>query len=182
MRPLPLNDNLADKSSQGGGRTEAAAIHAEIATRVLIQAELEGDKIACGFAEKYSTSKGYEKWNADKPIRKKIETNQTELIQHLAELRETIGEREAALFYKKARVVWTLYPPAFFMLMHLMTGNLSEVTTSYTQIGKADCRTKQAVQQEWERILSTIKPHYPELAEALIHIRSISAKLSEPGP
>lgn len=130
MRPIPLSDNLADKSHQGDARTEAAAIHAEIAERML-------------------------------------------------ELRETIGERHAVGFYRKALIVWTLYPPAYWVLMHLMTGDLSEVTNSYTMIGKQDARTKQAVQQEWERILNAIAPHYPELSHAIVQIRNMSAKLAD---
>ncbi len=128
MRPIPLSPNLADKSDQTSARTEASAIHAEIALRML-------------------------------------------------ELREVIGEKHAIGFYRKALIVWTLYPPAYWVLMHLMTGDLSEVTTSYTKMGAADARTKQAVQQEWERILNAISPHYPELAAAIVEIRSMTAKL-----
>ena len=97
VRPIPLSDNLADKSHQGDSRTEACAIHAEIALRML-------------------------------------------------ELRELMGEKHAIGFYQKALIIWTLYPPAYWVLMHLMTGDLSEVTNSYTEMGQHDARTKQAVQ------------------------------------
>lgn len=128
MRPVPLSDNLADKSSQGGGRSEEAAIHAEIATRII-------------------------------------------------ELRELVGALRAVGFFEKMIAIWKVEPAAFWVVVRLMTGDLSEITKSYTMQGKEAGRSKQATQQELERVIMAIRPHYPKLSEAIVQIRSISAKL-----
>lgn len=128
MRPVPLNDNLADRSTQGGGRTEEAAIHAEIAERML-------------------------------------------------ELREIVGPLRASGFFEKMVAIWHVEPAAFWVVTRLLTGDLSQVTMSYTQIGKQDSRSKQATQQELERVIIAIRRHYPQLADAIVQIRNVSAKL-----
>ena len=130
MRSIPLHSNLPDKLAAIDQRTEASAIQAELAVRIL-------------------------------------------------ELRKSMGDRHVSQTLEKWRIIWTLYPPAFWVLMHLMTGDLSEITASYTDLGKLDAKTKQAVQQEWECVLKAIAPHYPLLSDAIIQLRVISAKLSE---
>lgn len=128
MRPVPLSDNLADKSSQGGGRTEEAAIHAEIAERII-------------------------------------------------ELREIVGENRTVGFFQRMCSVWEVEPPAFWMVQRLLTGDLSQITISYTAMGKEQNKSKQAVQQEIERIIAAVRPHFPEVANAIVQMRSISARL-----
>lgn len=133
MRSVPLSDNLADKSVQGGARGEEAAIHAEIAERVL-------------------------------------------------ELRELVGPMRTVGFFEKTLAIFKCKPAgpaAYWALMHLLTGDLSEITRSYTEQGKEGARSKQAVQQEMERIIITIRPHFAELAAVIVQLRSVSAQLQD---
>lgn len=130
MRPIPLSDNLADKSVQGGARSEEAAIHSEIALRIL-------------------------------------------------ELRELVGHVRAVGFFEKMIAIWKVEPPAFWVVIRLLTGDLSEISMSYTEQGKADGRSKQATQQELERVVIAVQRHFPLLAAAIIDIRSITAKLGD---
>ncbi len=132
MRAVPLSDNLAGPAEHGESRGEEAAIHAEIAERVL-------------------------------------------------ELRELVGPMRTIGFFEKTLTIFKCKPAgpaAYWALMHLLTGDLSEITRSYTEQGKEGARSKQAVQQEMERIIITIRPHFAELAAAITQLRSISAKLN----
>lgn len=130
MRSVPLSDNLADKSHQGGARSEEAAIHGEIAERIL-------------------------------------------------ELKKLVGPMRTVGLFQKMMSIWQVEPAAFWVVTRLLTGDLSEITMSYTAQGKELGRSKQAVQQEMERVIIAIRPHYPLLADTIIQLRSVSAKLQD---
>ncbi len=60
--------------------------------------------------------------------------------------------------------------------MRLLTGDLSEVTRSYAEIGQEQGKSKQAVEQERARALEGINRHFPHLAQAVIEIRHITSQ------
>lgn len=131
MRSVPLSSNLADDHFRDGERDHEAAIHAEIASRVL-------------------------------------------------ELRELCGPDRTVRFFQKMLVIFGCEPAgpaAFWVLQRLLSGDLTEITRSYTEQGKQDNRTKQATQQELERVLNLLAHHYPKLKEQIIKIRHVSANL-----
>jgi hypothetical protein len=65
-------------------------------------------------------------------------------------------------------------PAGFWIYTRLVTGDLTAITMSYSEIGDAGSRSKQAVQQELERALATIHNHYPELQKAITELRRIA--------
>ena len=56
---------------------------------------------------------------------------------------------------------------AMWLYLRLSTGDLGELTSSFTELGKKRSRTKQAEQQETERAMAVIARHFPELEKAL---------------
>lgn len=56
---------------------------------------------------------------------------------------------------------------ALWIYLRLATGDLSQLTASYSEIGEARHRTKQAEQQEHARALRVVSRHFPELRSAI---------------
>ena len=65
-------------------------------------------------------------------------------------------------------------PPAMWIYLRLQTGDMSELTRSYRELGIDRCESKQAVQQELERVMAVLTAHYPEMADAVQELRRIS--------
>jgi hypothetical protein len=62
---------------------------------------------------------------------------------------------------------------AVWLYLRLSTGDLAELTTSFSELGKKRNRTKQAEQQETERAMLVVARHFPELKEALLQLKKI---------
>jgi len=62
---------------------------------------------------------------------------------------------------------------AIWLYLRLSTGDLGQLTRSFTELGKKHNRTKQAEQQETERALGVIARHFPELAGAINDLKKI---------
>lgn len=56
---------------------------------------------------------------------------------------------------------------AVWLYLRLSTGDLSQLTASFSELGEARHRSKQAQAQEHGRALKAIARHFPELAEAI---------------
>ena len=56
---------------------------------------------------------------------------------------------------------------AVWLYLRLSTGDLSQLTASFSELGEARHRTKQAQAQEHSRALKVIARHFPELREAI---------------
>ena len=62
---------------------------------------------------------------------------------------------------------------AMWLYLRLSTGDLGQITTSFTELGRKRNRTKQAEQQETERALAVIARHFSELAGAINDLKKI---------
>lgn len=62
---------------------------------------------------------------------------------------------------------------ALWLYLRLSTGDLSQLTTSFRELGKKRRRSKQAEQQETERALKVITRHFPELAGAINDLKKL---------
>lgn len=98
------------------------------------------------------------------------------ICERLLEWKERESAHRATTFISKLHALMLINPAAFWLVCRLMTGDLSEITRSYAEIGKENGRTKQAVQQEIERVISHVGIHFPQLAKALIDLRHITAQ------
>lgn len=56
---------------------------------------------------------------------------------------------------------------ALWLYLRISSGDLSQLTASFSELGAVRHRTKQAEQQEMERAVAVIQRHFPELAAAL---------------
>lgn len=59
---------------------------------------------------------------------------------------------------------------AIWLYLRISTGDLGQLTASYSELGKKRNRTKQAQQQETERAMRVISRHKPQLA---IHLAEL---------
>ena len=101
---------------------------------------------------------------------------QSEIAARLLELQDRYSGYRATAFLTKLVCVWQAYPPALWVVLRIMSGDLSEVTRSYSDQGKTHGKTKQAEQQEMERIMSVIQSHYPLVSSEIVKIKSITAE------
>ena len=100
-----------------------------------------------------------------------------EICARLVEWSTLESEHRVELFLSRLVTLKRDYPQALWIVLHIMSGDVSEITRSYSSIGKDKGRSKQAVQQEFERSLAAIRIHFPEVADAIIQLRGISAKI-----
>lgn len=56
---------------------------------------------------------------------------------------------------------------AIWLYLRLSTGDLGQLTASFSELGAARHRTKQAQAQETDRALRVIARHFPELADEI---------------
>lgn len=100
-----------------------------------------------------------------------------EVAARLVEWSALESEHRVELFLAKLVTLKRDYAPALWIVLHLFSGDLSEITRSYSDIGKQKERSKQAVQQEFERSIAAIEIHFPELAAVVVELRDISATI-----
>ena len=102
-----------------------------------------------------------------------------EVAARLVEWSTLESEHRVEVFMSRLVTLKRDYAPAFWIVLRIMSGDLNEVTRSYSNIGKDKGRSKQAVQQEFERSITAIRIHFPELAESIIKLRGISASIGD---
>lgn len=59
---------------------------------------------------------------------------------------------------------------AVWLYLRISTGDLGQLTASYSELGRQRNRTKQAQQQETERAMRVIAKHKPQLAKHLAEL------------
>lgn len=102
-----------------------------------------------------------------------------EIAARLLELREKTSASRAAEFVTKLAALHQIRHTAFWTVVEIMSGDLSAITTSYSEQGKTRGIAKQAVQQELERTLAAIGTSYPDVAQTIIRIRCITADIKQ---
>lgn len=100
-----------------------------------------------------------------------------EIAERILELRQVLGAHKAYGFFNKLRIIMERDPAAYWICVRLFCGDLSDISMSYSELGKERARTKQAAQQEIEKVILVIRGVYPEVAEAIIQLKRVSAKL-----
>ncbi len=98
-----------------------------------------------------------------------------EISRRLLDMREASSATRTRSFISKLHALSQLDTEALWVVLSLMTGDLTEITRSYQDIAKEHALDKQAVQQRLERVIISVRRHYPQLAEAIIHLRHITA-------
>jgi hypothetical protein len=99
------------------------------------------------------------------------------ICERLIEWRERESAHRATTFISKLHALSLVNPAAFWLVCSLMTGDLSQTTKSYEEIGEQGARSKQSVQQETERVIAALQMHFPQLAKALVELRHITAEI-----
>lgn len=100
-----------------------------------------------------------------------------EIATRLLEVKEVTSAHRASTMISKLHALSVVHPEALWIVVSLLTGDLSQITKSYASIGKSSGRTKQAVQQELERVIAYLQLHFPNLAIAIIQLRHITAEV-----
>lgn len=107
-----------------------------------------------------------------------------EIAERLIEWRDECGQHRPATWLmrlsslaadQEATDAWVLY-------LRLSTGDLGQITKSFSEQGAERARTKQAEQQEQERCLRVIGRHFPELRrciEEMLHAHKQAADPKE---
>ena len=103
-----------------------------------------------------------------------------EIAARFIELKQhTSGARASALI-AKMHALSLIHPEALWLVMSLLTGDLSEITRSYADMGKEKGKSKQGVEQERSRALDGINRHFPGLAKAVVELRHITSAKEQP--
>lgn len=100
-----------------------------------------------------------------------------EIARRLLDMAETSSRERVIMFISKLYAIQHLDREALWVVLSLMTGDLSAVTESYQAAGKKRGLDKQAMQQQMERVIVSIRKHYPHLATAIVHLRHVTAKM-----
>lgn len=103
-----------------------------------------------------------------------------EIARRFLEMREATSAYRATMLITKLHALSQIHPEALWLVLHLLTGDLSEITRSYADMGKERGRTKQAEEQERSRALDGIERHFPSLAKAVIELRHITSENRAP--
>lgn len=94
-----------------------------------------------------------------------------ERITELAEMSSSTRARTAKWLMRVAALFADRESTdAGWLYLRLSTGDLSQLTSSFSEMGGARHRTKQAEQQEQERALKVIARHFPELQSAIVEL------------
>lgn len=104
-----------------------------------------------------------------------------EIAVRLLEIAEVAGPTRATGLIQKLSALSLVSSEGFWATVRLMTGDLSELTTSYAELGKINGRSKQGEQQARLRALNAIKQHFPLIAAALVELRQTTAEIKAPG-
>jgi hypothetical protein len=99
-----------------------------------------------------------------------------EIAVRLIEMAEVSNPQKVMQWVQKLSAVSKADHKAFWMLIRIWSGDMSELTMSYSQQGAKETRSKQACQQEMERILRVLDETYPGAAESIKELRCVTAK------
>lgn len=101
-----------------------------------------------------------------------------EIAVRLIELCEATSRDHVTIFISKLHAVASLHErEAIWVLLRLMSGDLSEITKPYEETGRERSTSKQAVQQQMERVLQQIIRFYPEAGRVITELRHITANV-----
>lgn len=103
-----------------------------------------------------------------------------EIARRFLDLKEATSAHRAAMLISKMHALSLIHPEALWIVMALLTGDLSEITRSYEEMGRDHGKSKQAVEQERSRAMIAINRHFPDLAKALIQLRHITSQIAPP--
>ncbi len=104
-----------------------------------------------------------------------------EIARRFIELKEATSAYRATMLISKMHALSQVHPEALWIVMSLLTGDLTEVTRSYADMGKEHGRSKQGGEQSRARALEAINRHFPNLAKAVIDLRHITSQIG-PAP
>ncbi len=104
----------------------------------------------------------------------------SEIAARFIELKQATSAHRASAFISKLHALALVHPEAMWLVVSLLTGDLSEVTRSYADMGEEHGRTKQAEEQARSRALEGINRHFPHLAKAVIELRHITSTIGAP--
>lgn len=101
-----------------------------------------------------------------------------EIAVRLLEISEVAGPTRATGLIQKLSALSLVSSEGFWATVRLLTGDLTELTASYAELGKENGRSKQAELQARQRALAAMGQHFPALAAAVIDLRQTTAKIS----
>lgn len=102
-----------------------------------------------------------------------------EIARHLIDYSEATSKPRTTHFIRKLNALASIKPEGevFWVVCAMLTGDLSEITKSYQEIGKSMGKSKQGHQQRLEMITLALEIHFPELAKAVIELRHLTAEV-----
>ncbi len=95
-----------------------------------------------------------------------------EIARRLLDMAEVRGRTRTVEFMQKLVSVHLCYPPALWIMLPVMTGDLSEITKTFDERGRDTARSRQAAEQEMDRAITSLTLHFPPLAEAIQSLRN----------
>lgn len=98
-----------------------------------------------------------------------------EIARHILDLAECTSQSRAISFVKKLSALHQADKDAFWFVLRILTGDMSELTKSFSELGKAHATSKQDQQQKNERAMAAIHLHFPHIERALVEMRGITA-------
>ncbi len=103
-----------------------------------------------------------------------------EIATRFLELKEATSAHRAATLISKLHALALIHPEALWLVMSLLTGDLAQITRSYSDMGKERGMSKQAIEQSRSRAIEAINRHFPKLAVAVIELRHITSQFETP--
>src|SRR6478609_1033300 len=99
-----------------------------------------------------------------------------EIARRFLDLKEASSAHRASQLIAKLHALSLIHPEALWIVMSLLTGDLTEITRSYEEMGREHARSKQGEEQARSRALDCIQRHFPHLAKAVIELRHITSE------
>lgn len=95
-----------------------------------------------------------------------------EIAERLVEWGEAMGRDRPARWLMRVAALAAddRSTDALLIYLRLSTGDLAQITASFSELGAKRARSKQGEQQEQERALHVIASHYPELKTAITEL------------
>ncbi len=103
-----------------------------------------------------------------------------EIAVRLIELKELTSTSRVTTLISKLHAISLIDREALWIVLPVLTGDLSNLTKSYQEMAKARELDKQAIQQQVERALAALKIHFPSIAAAYVDLRHITASIPNP--
>lgn len=100
-----------------------------------------------------------------------------EIAERLKELSEEESRHYVHTVISKLYNLACMNHESLWMTVDLLTGNMDAITRSYFLLGQERGRSKQGHQQAVERVLLALRLHYPQMEQAFIQLRHITAEI-----